>query len=231
MRRLLFLVAASLLLLSEVGQAKAGVFDTSVPFNVSLINDPAGNTVLTTGVPLNGGPTIIDNGLLSITESITPLDPTSAIIQFTLTTTSGSPLAGNPGGLWQTLISGFQTTGPASLMGPFYYTFVDANGVSDPILFPGYSLAPNPTDATQVVAETIANNTPRIVHSLQLTSNQFDQPPTFYENGGIVPTTFVMGGEFVLAPNAPEPASFSLLGIGIVGMAGYKWRRRKLPPA
>lgn len=232
MRRLLFLMAASLLLLSEVGQTKAGVFDTSVPFNVTVIDDPAGNTVSSTGIPLDGGPTTIDNGLLSITESITPVDANSAIIQFTLTTTNAAPLAGNPGDLWSTLVSGFQTNGQGSVMGPLYYTFVDANGVSDPILFPGYFLAPNPTDPTQTVAETIASNTPRIVHSLQITSNQFDQSPTFYENGGPVPTTFVLGAEFVLAPAAvPEPGSFALLGMGIVGMAGYGWRRRKAAPA
>jgi hypothetical protein len=226
MKRLFVSMAVSLLSLC-VGQAGAGVFNTSTPFNVSIINDPAGNSSLTNSVPLNGGPTLIDGGLLSVTESITPTGANSAIIQFTFTTTNNAPLAGNPSGLWQTLVSGFQTNGLGALRGPSYYTFVDANGVSDPILFSGYSLAPNPTDPSQLVAETQANNSSRIDHSLAITSNVFDQPPTNYENGGIVPTTFVLGGQFVLTP-VPEPASLTtFLVMGIVGSAGIAWKRRQ----
>jgi hypothetical protein len=41
-------------------------------------------------------------------------------------------------------------------------------------------------------------------------------------------TTFALGGEIrgFLSP-VPEPTSLSLLGIGLAGMAGYAWRRRK----
>jgi CHRD domain/PEP-CTERM motif len=41
-------------------------------------------------------------------------------------------------------------------------------------------------------------------------------------------TTFAPGGEIrgFLQP-VPEPASLTLLGIGLAGMAGYAWRRRK----
>jgi hypothetical protein len=41
-------------------------------------------------------------------------------------------------------------------------------------------------------------------------------------------TTFAPGGEIrgCLQP-VPEPASLNLLGIGLAGMAGYAWRRRK----
>jgi hypothetical protein len=230
MRRLLLLTAVSLLFLSarQTAAGSASVFNTSVPFNAAIMDDPAGNNSLINSAPLNGGPTLIDNGLLSVSETITPTAAKSAIVQFTLATTNSAPLAGNPSAFWQTAISGFQTNGPAALRGPLYYTFVDANGVSDPILFSGYSLAPNPTDPNQLVAETMASNTSRIVHSLTIGVGIFDEPPTNYENGGIVPTTFVLGGQFVLTP-VPEPATLaSCLVMGVAGIATITWKRRRL---
>jgi hypothetical protein len=191
------------------------------------MNDPLGNNSLTNSAPLSGGPTLIDGGLMSVSESITPTGVNSAIIQFTFTTTGNAPLAGNPAAPWQISVSGFQTNGLGALQGPFYETFVDANGTSVPTLFAGYSLAPNPTDPSQLVAETQANNTPRVVHGLTLGLGLFDQAPASYENGGIVPTTFVMGGEFVLTP-VPEPASLTTgLVMGMVGIAGMAWKRRQ----
>jgi hypothetical protein len=41
-------------------------------------------------------------------------------------------------------------------------------------------------------------------------------------------TTFAPGGEIRgFLQTVPEPASLTLLGIGLAGMAGYGWRRRK----
>jgi hypothetical protein len=226
MRHLFVSTAVSLLSLC-VGQAGAGVFNTSTPFNVSSLNDPAGNYSPTNAASLNGGPTLIDGGLMTVSETIAPTGATSAILQFTFTTTGNAPLAGTPSGAWQVSVSGFQTNGLAALNGPFYETFVDANGTSVPYLFSGYSLAPNPTDPSQLVAESQASNTARLVHSLTLSLGAFDEAPTNYENGGIVPTTFVMGGQFVLSP-VPEPASLtSFLVMGIAGSICIAWKRRQ----
>src|SRR5690242_10459137 len=120
MRSLFLLTAVSLLSLGSAGQAGAGVFNTSVPFNVSIIYVLLGNNFPTNFVPLTGGPTSKDNGLLDVTETITPTGPLSAIIQFTLTTTNNALLAGNLAGFWQTQISGFETNGLGALQGPYY---------------------------------------------------------------------------------------------------------------
>jgi hypothetical protein len=231
MKPFILCVGASLLLLCGVGRATAGpVFDTSIPFNVNVTNDPLGQNSPVNVVPLTGGPTLIDNGLLSVTEAITPVNATTAYIQFTLTTTGVTtvvPLAGNPGGFWQTLFSGFQSTSPASLR-DVYFTFVDAAGNSTPYPFAGFTFEPNPTGGGQTVADAPANTPFILVHSLTISLGAFDEPPTNFENGGPVPTTFILGGEYTLAP---EPATISLLGIGIVGMAGYGWRKRKAAAA
>jgi PEP-CTERM motif len=39
------------------------------------------------------------------------------------------------------------------------------------------------------------------------------------------------GNEYVGISDAPEPATLTILGIGIAGMAGYGWRRRKAAAA
>jgi hypothetical protein len=54
-------------------------------------------------------------------------------------------------------------------------------------------------------------------------NNGFDWQP-----GGV---PYPNGNEYVGISDAPEPATLTMLGIGIVGMAGYGWRRRKTAAA
>jgi hypothetical protein len=49
-------------------------------------------------------------------------------------------------------------------------------------------------------------------------------------NGGAVAGDFFQGGMFhgfVATASVPEPTTLTLLSIGIAGMAGYAWRRKK----
>jgi hypothetical protein len=55
--------------------------------------------------------------------------------------------------------------------------------------------------------------------------NNFTGPPTTYNDDiGSLNVSYTLA-------SVPEPSSVLLIGIGIAGMAGYEWRRRKLRAA
>jgi hypothetical protein len=122
--------------------------------------------------------------------------------QIPLTTFSPNPLASIIGGIQQRFIPG---VGGAALvadatavpLGPFGAAYTDL-------------LSGNHTDLWGYVS-TIA---PTIV---------FDG---FFASGGGTNFPFGVGGDVPMSVT-PEPGTLTLLGIGIVGIAGYGWRRRK----
>ena len=139
------LIAGLIVCALGASNAMAAPFQLGTPFNVSVIDDPAGLNSPTNTVLLGASPTAIDGGLLSVSQIIS-----GNRIQFTVTTTSGGPLVGFSGGDWQINITGIQTV-PAAL-DQFWTTFVDASGNSHPFPFPGTSTVTNPLDSTQSVS-------------------------------------------------------------------------------
>ena len=82
-------------------RARADLFLPSSSVNFTGDDDPNGgsyNSTVSLSSLLAG--TTIDGGLLNASATITPVNSSSAWIQFNLTTVSGGQLAGSPGGSW-----------------------------------------------------------------------------------------------------------------------------------
>jgi hypothetical protein len=204
-----------------------GIIDTSSPFTLSIDNDPLGNN-FTASIPYSTTPTTTDSGILQISELIDPVNASTVWIQFTLSTTTGAPLVGQPGSYWQSFIENITTTAPTTLTA-FFTTFVQADGTVTPFPFDTGTIIPNNPIPGQVgpVLYGTASQGPLTSQYLYAEMYPFNQDPTdFGSPGGLpVPTTWIIGGEFQLT-SVPEPAGSVLLLLGVVGAGGYTLRAR-----
>jgi hypothetical protein len=224
-----FLLVVCLFLASSADQARAGLFVPGSSFTVDVTNDPLGNNFSGT-VPLTGGPTTIDHGLLTVSETITPVNASTAWIEFDFNAT-GNVLVGKPSNNWEIKVSNIQTTAPTTLTS--FFGFFDVNGVSTPFPFGGTTITTNPLTGVGNVYLGVVHPPYTYSTSQSLFANidPFNQGPTnFGTNSSNTPSGFSIAGEYVLQPgvaSVPEPSSLALCTVGLLSLAGGSWWRRK----
>jgi hypothetical protein len=124
-------------------------------------------------------------------------------------------------------IQGYNTTTYAQVFNHGFGGNPDGTGVISGGLFDGYIVANN-NDGTVGLIDPLGNET---IIASGGNRGDFTSPDT--NNGTLLMSEYdfsyrltAPGGTFG-GGTAPEPATLTMLGIGIVSMAGYGWRRRK----
>ncbi len=128
----------------------SGVQGAIVPVTLTGTNFITGPTITGTNffddytqlVPFTQTPTLVDNGLVSVTSTVYP-DPTdtnSQWVDFNFQSVNSGPLASNPSGLWQVFLANVPLTSPGSYTGLQYYWTV--NGVAADNITPIAGLNP-----------------------------------------------------------------------------------------
>lgn len=213
------------------GPARAGAILPGGTFDVAITNDPSGGDFSQSGIPLSTNPTPIDNGLLTVSELIRPVNASTDWIQFTFSATNGRPLVGDPASNWQYEISNIQTTGPSIKLQQFN-TFVDASGTATPFPFEGNSTTTNPIPGQPSPVSLHTFSPPSSFIGLDFIIDPFNSPPTNFGNGGSTPTEFIAGAQFQLSgvSTVPEPATWVMTGTAALAVLSYRWYRRKRVP-
>jgi hypothetical protein len=215
MKRSILVLAALALLLGGVGRARAGIIVPNSTYDVFVFEVPTDNDgVASSTFTVNGTPqNFTFNGVtITVKESEASLGGG----QFTVTIDLSASQDIYPDGGVTTdttdfAIGGFsdplKLTTPAELTsavvtytqgnGNVLATANDIGGVTNPNPWDGFFDAPG-------IAQGLTNSSAHDIQDINV--------------------VFTLTA---LATPAPEPASLTLLGLGVAGIAGYAWRRRR----
>jgi hypothetical protein len=203
LRGCITMLAALALLAGGVGQVRAEVIITFSQQGLNVVATSNGGTFNLTALTSQGSDTLnaqvwANSGLLNL-GTVPGIVDTNGYVGITGPTTFG--LGG------QTL----PTSGSGGPVGVTHTPALSFNGILVP---QGYSSGtPIP-----LATDTWANTT---ISGLGLT------PGTYEWTWGSAAAGNADDLKIVIPASVPEPASLALLGFGIVGFAGYRWRKRR----
>jgi hypothetical protein len=214
-------VAGALVVPSE---ANAGwLVGGTMPISVT---DSSLATDFTQNVTLGAGMTTLDQGELTLTQTIIPAGPGQQWLILDFEAAGGKPLAGNPNAYWE-----IDADAPVDSPGAVSIWYADwsVNGVllNATSGFGGLISQPNPRGSSPTNVFGV-DGTPFAV-TTDFESLTAVNPYSFISAGGMDPTTvngFVMGSLLTSAA-VPEPSSLALAAIGALFVGGASFRRRR----
>lgn len=201
--------------------ARAGVFKIGGTYSVTGTDFPT--DFGPQNVTLDGTTKLINAGQLALSETITPVSPTSAFILFNFSTVSGGPIASDASAEWSLSIDNVPINGSGVLSNPFVY--FTANGTPFAPLTPasGFDVTTNPITGSGPVLDFVGFEPVTVTGSFD--PYVFSNPYMFLSAVGVNPSEtndVHFGAEISLL----VPGSVLLLGAGLLGLGAVLRRGR-----
>lgn len=206
--------------------AQSTLIPLGIQYQVEVTNSPGGDFG-GAHVTLDGNPSVIAGGTMTVTEVITPDADGGEWLEFVFETTDGGPLSGNPDSEWMIHIFDLDLGQTLLRDSLFLYFSFNGEGLSDIEAFvDGLVPVPNPINPALGDVYLCPPCFPFTISSIDISVTASPSDHEF----GFDPTT---ANDFHLAfhlSEVPEPSTSLLLVSGGIWLAFTAWRRPRRRP-